>query len=225
MNISNILNLFKYDPATQGALTFNIEQALNQNWDKIVALLGKVLMSYDEKITYAENDLCTSGGKVYQSKVSSNTGNALTNTTYWKDLNNATDTEITTLNEALSQEISNRQNADAQKLPLTGGTLSGNLEISKSGGADVQLTDASQNSMFMLLCQNAFAVMRNGSISGSGYMDLQLGSSSSELTNKLRLFNSAGSTAYKIYGEHNITVSTAAPTGTLAEGAQHQVYA
>lgn len=29
------LELFKYDPAADGASTFNIEQALNGNWDKV----------------------------------------------------------------------------------------------------------------------------------------------------------------------------------------------
>lgn len=29
------LKLFKYDPATDGSLTFNIDEALNNNWDKI----------------------------------------------------------------------------------------------------------------------------------------------------------------------------------------------
>ena len=29
------LALFKYDPSTDGAQTFNIKQAMNDNWDKI----------------------------------------------------------------------------------------------------------------------------------------------------------------------------------------------
>lgn len=38
------LGLFKYDPSTDGAQTFNIEKALNKNWDKIdekVPVLGE----------------------------------------------------------------------------------------------------------------------------------------------------------------------------------------
>ena len=33
--LTDILGLFKYDPETDGANTFNITQALNNNWDKI----------------------------------------------------------------------------------------------------------------------------------------------------------------------------------------------
>ncbi|WP_125116961.1 hypothetical protein [Agathobaculum sp. Marseille-P7918] len=35
--LTDILGLFKYDPETDGANTFNITQALNNNWDKIDA--------------------------------------------------------------------------------------------------------------------------------------------------------------------------------------------
>ena len=34
---TKLLELFKYDPSTDGAQTFNIKQALNDNWDKIEA--------------------------------------------------------------------------------------------------------------------------------------------------------------------------------------------
>lgn len=32
---TKLLELFKYDPSTDGAQTFNIKQALNDNWDKL----------------------------------------------------------------------------------------------------------------------------------------------------------------------------------------------
>lgn len=35
--LTDILGLFQYDPETDGANTFNITQALNNNWDKIDA--------------------------------------------------------------------------------------------------------------------------------------------------------------------------------------------
>lgn len=35
--ITDFLKLFKYDPETDGASTFNIKQCLNDNWDKIDA--------------------------------------------------------------------------------------------------------------------------------------------------------------------------------------------
>ncbi|MHC1723035.1 MAG: hypothetical protein AB9836_07535 [Aminipila sp.] len=222
MNISNILNLFKYDPATQGALTFNIEQALNQNWDKIVALLGKVLMSYDERITYAENDLCTSGGKVYQSKASSNTGNAVTNTTYWKDLNNATDTAITALNEALSQEIINRQNEDTKKLPLTGGVLSGDVSINKASPA-LFVTDTTTPSKGHIKQSGGLTYISNIKPSGTDYSQLILGSIDNALNDAVRLYRTNYGTA-NLYGTHNITVSTTAPSSALPNGAMHNVY-
>ena len=31
------LGLFKYDPSTDGSQTFNIQKALNENWDKVDA--------------------------------------------------------------------------------------------------------------------------------------------------------------------------------------------
>lgn len=33
--VTSFLNLFKYDKETDGASTFNIDKALNENWDKI----------------------------------------------------------------------------------------------------------------------------------------------------------------------------------------------
>lgn len=47
------LGLFKYDPSTDGAQTFNIEKALNENWDKI-----------DEKVPVLDED-----GKVPESQL------------------------------------------------------------------------------------------------------------------------------------------------------------
>lgn len=35
MTYTQFLQLFKYDPATDGARTFNIGLALNDNWDKL----------------------------------------------------------------------------------------------------------------------------------------------------------------------------------------------
>ena len=35
--LTEVLKLFKYDPATDGGMTFNLRQALNDNWDKIDA--------------------------------------------------------------------------------------------------------------------------------------------------------------------------------------------
>lgn len=37
---TKLLELFKYDPSTDGAQTFNIKSALNDNWDRIDEVLG-----------------------------------------------------------------------------------------------------------------------------------------------------------------------------------------
>ncbi len=37
---TKLLELFKYEPETDGAQTFNIKSALNDNWDKIDEVLG-----------------------------------------------------------------------------------------------------------------------------------------------------------------------------------------
>ena len=44
------LALFKYDPSTDGAQTFNIQKALNENWDKLDDAVKEIL------ITLANND-------------------------------------------------------------------------------------------------------------------------------------------------------------------------
>ena len=62
------LGLFKYDPSTDGAQTFNIQKALNENWDKVDAAV-KALSSaaeYSAAQTYALGDYCTHDGKLYR---------------------------------------------------------------------------------------------------------------------------------------------------------------
>lgn len=62
------LGLFKYDPSTDGAQTFNIEKSLNENWDKIDAAVLLTLAAaapYSAK-TYALGAYCTKGGRMYR---------------------------------------------------------------------------------------------------------------------------------------------------------------
>ena len=62
------LGLFKYDPSTDGAQTFNIEKSLNENWDKIDAAVLLALAAaapYSAK-TYALGAYCTRGGRLYR---------------------------------------------------------------------------------------------------------------------------------------------------------------
>ena len=39
------LALFKYDPSTDGAQTFNIKKALNDNWDKLDDAVKEILIT------------------------------------------------------------------------------------------------------------------------------------------------------------------------------------
>lgn len=43
------LALFKYDPSTDGAQTFNIKQAMNDNWDKIDDAVKEILITLQNK--------------------------------------------------------------------------------------------------------------------------------------------------------------------------------
>lgn len=67
------LGLFKYDPVADGAQTFNIKQALNDNWDKIDDAVKDIDTNLQNKApayTYGTEDL-TAGtspletGKLY----------------------------------------------------------------------------------------------------------------------------------------------------------------
>lgn len=48
------LRLFKYDPSTDGAQTFNIKQALNDNWDKIDDAVKDIDTNLQKKASSAE---------------------------------------------------------------------------------------------------------------------------------------------------------------------------
>ena len=62
------LGLFKYDPSTDGAQTFNISKALNENWDKLDAavLLALAAAAPYSAQTYALGAYCTRGGRLYR---------------------------------------------------------------------------------------------------------------------------------------------------------------
>lgn len=62
------LGLFKYDPNTDGTNTFNIEQALNDNWDKLDAAVSAAQSAdgYDASRSYAVGDYCLHDGTLYR---------------------------------------------------------------------------------------------------------------------------------------------------------------
>ncbi len=67
--LTKVLKLFCYDPETDGANTFNIPKALNENWEKIdqlVLLAVAVAAAYDPEGSYAVGDYCTHGGKLHK---------------------------------------------------------------------------------------------------------------------------------------------------------------
>ena len=62
------LGLFKYDPSTDGANTFNIKQALNENWDKLDAAVSAARSAgeYDADKSYTAGDYCLRDGTLYR---------------------------------------------------------------------------------------------------------------------------------------------------------------
>ncbi|MGO5027237.1 hypothetical protein [Candidatus Agathobaculum pullicola] len=67
--LTKVLKLFCYDPETDGANTFNIPKALNENWEKIdqlVLLAVAAAAAYDPEGSYAVGDYCTHGGGLHK---------------------------------------------------------------------------------------------------------------------------------------------------------------
>lgn len=56
------LALFKYDPSTDGAQTFNIKQALNDNWDKLDDAVKAILITLANKAPATHADRHAKGG-------------------------------------------------------------------------------------------------------------------------------------------------------------------
>ncbi len=67
--LTEVLKLFKYDPATDGDMTFNLRQALNDNWDKLDAAILLAIAAagaYNPEESYAVGDYCTYKGKLHK---------------------------------------------------------------------------------------------------------------------------------------------------------------
>lgn len=93
--LTDILGLFKYDPETDGANTFNITQALNNNWDKIdqlVMLAVAAAAAYDPEGSYAVGDYCTHGGKLHKCNTAIPDGEAWT-AEHWTETSVAAELE------------------------------------------------------------------------------------------------------------------------------------
>ena len=128
--LTEILNLFCYDPETDGANTFNIPKALNENWEKIdqlVLLAVAAAAAYDPEGSYAVGDYCTHGGKMHKCNTPIPSGEAW-NAEHW--------TETTVAKEL------------AGRLSLSGGTMTGPLRWPNSqyfgvGGQSTEMEWAS----------------------------------------------------------------------------------
>lgn len=79
--LTKVLNLFCYDPETDGNLTFNVTEALTKNWEKIdqlVLLAVAAAAAYDPEGSYAVGDYCTHGGGLHKCNTPIPSGEAWT---------------------------------------------------------------------------------------------------------------------------------------------------
>ena len=101
--LTEVLKLFKYDPATDGDMTFNIGQCMNDNWDKLDAALLLAIAAagaYNPEESYAVGDYCTYKGKLRKCSTAIPTGET------WTEAHWTTTTVAAELAE-LSSQLSN----------------------------------------------------------------------------------------------------------------------
>ena len=112
-------------------------------------------------------------------------------------------------------------------LPVTGGTLTGALNISVENYATVRLFNTGQNTQGYVQCDGNIYVGAYAPNSNS-QTRLIVSNPTLPLAEQLRLAviddSSQVTHLGKIYGEHNVTISQSAPTTALANGAIHMVY-
>lgn len=100
---TDVLSLFKYDPVADADSTFNITQALNNNWDKLdaaILLAIAAAAAYDPEGSYAVGDYCTYKGKLHKCSTAIPTGET------WTEAHWTTTTVAAELAE-LSSQLSN----------------------------------------------------------------------------------------------------------------------
>ncbi len=108
--LTEVLKLFKYDPATDGDMTFNIGQCMNDNWDKLDAAILLAIAAagaYNPEESYAVGDYCTYKGKLRKCSTAIPTGETWTEA-HW------TTTTVAAEMQELSSQLSNA--AKAKKL-------------------------------------------------------------------------------------------------------------
>lgn len=105
--LTEVLKLFKYDPATDGDMTFNIGQCMNDNWDKLDAAILLAIAAagaYNPEESYAVGDYCTYKGKLRKCSTAIPTGETWTEA-HW------TTTTVAAEMQELSSQLSNRVNS------------------------------------------------------------------------------------------------------------------
>ena len=130
--LTEIMKLFCYDPETDGANTFNIPKALNENWEKIdqlVLLAVAAAAAYDPAGSYTVGDYCTHGGKLHKCGTTIPDGEAW-NAEHW------TETTVTAELAEIRASLSNKLNA-SNFIPIKGDTdlhtLNAGVYIVRSG--------------------------------------------------------------------------------------------
>ena len=104
---TDVLSLFKYDPVADADSTFNITQALNNNWDKLDAAILLAIAAagaYNPEESYAVGDYCTYKGKLRKCSTAIPTGEAWTEA-HW------TTTTVAAEMAELSSQLSNAAKA------------------------------------------------------------------------------------------------------------------
>lgn len=111
---TDVLSLFKYDPVADADSTFNITQALNNNWDKLDAAILLAIAAagaYNPEESYAVGDYCTYKGKLRKCSTAIPTGET------WTEAHWTTTTVAAELAE-LSSQLSNKVACAGEPVPL-----------------------------------------------------------------------------------------------------------
>lgn len=111
--LTEVLKLFKYDPATDGDMTFNIGQCMNDNWDKLDAALLLAIAAagaYNPEESYAVGDYCTYKGKLRKCSTAIPTGETWTEA-HW------TTTTVAAEMQELSSQLSNKAASSLGQVP------------------------------------------------------------------------------------------------------------
>ena len=112
---TDVLSLFKYDPVADADSTFNITQALNNNWDKLDAAILLAIAAagaYNPEESYAVGDYCTYKGKLRKCSTAIPSGETWTEA-HWT---------TTTVAAELAELSSQLSNLDGEKYTRMVGT-------------------------------------------------------------------------------------------------------